>query len=174
MVGTVRKFVPRWLSICLDGHEKLSKFNCCLSMRNDSVSDEIVSALTQCAKNCSTLTQSVHAKFSKKNRKNQIKCDFNYKEWEFSKTRNHNRTKMNVHKKLFCNKKLVLCMLSHCKNVQTSKFWQKLKENNQNFLNIDRGQIMFLVRPKRHFKISHACVPLKTHRNTYKIIWSPP
>jgi hypothetical protein len=46
------------------------------------------------------------------------------------------RTKVNFMKKKFLGylqNKLVPCMLSHCENVRTSKFWQKSKEKKRNF-----------------------------------------
>jgi hypothetical protein len=65
-------------------------------------------------------------------------------------------------KSWFCVCSVIAKMFKH---QNSDKNWKKIIKK---FYNFDRGQIMFLVRPKRHFKISHACVPLKTHRNTYK------
>jgi hypothetical protein len=58
-------------------------------------------------------------------------------------------------------------MLSHRKNVRTSKFWRKSKEKKRNFFRkFTKGIKGFDLGQKKYSKLFHACVPLSIVEGT--------
>ncbi len=87
--------------------------------------------------------------------KNKLKCKFWPKIIEFLKKTSRSpsyRTKVKILEKKFSDsspKKFDSAYAQHRENVRKSKFWQKSKEKNQNFSDIDRGHIRFWFRSKK-------------------------
>ncbi len=79
-----------------------------------------------------------------------------------------NRTKVKILKKIFLDiskKKSVPHMLSHRRNVRTSKFWRKSKKKKRNFFENLRRAYKDLIQVKKNSKLSHACVPLRVRHS---------